>query len=146
MYSRAVTIDERVSICHCAFEAKNNNEVRHLLGRRVKFGYVRDLRTANDAAAVLYVMSNMQECGDMEIYFSHCSAGERQNRTLIDILASKGRKLQVSTLDLSGIRLTVSSLQALNNVVRGDQLCKLRWLHLQGSLTSDADTKLMVNG
>ena len=58
----------------------------------------------------------------------------------MDILASKKGKLWISILNLSGNRLTVSSLQALESAVRGDMLAKLEYLNLKGSLTSDADT------
>ena len=43
-------------------------------------------------------------------------------------------------MNLSGSRLTVSCLQALESAVRGDLLAKLEWLNLAGSLTSDAGT------
>ena len=47
---------------------------------------------------------------------------------------------QLSWLDLSHNPLGVSGLQTLENVVRGNLLCKLWSLDLAGSLTSDADT------
>ena len=133
-----------LSVCHCAFEAHNDfiNEMAalylylHPLGCLVYFGHP---RTAHDCSAILYVFANLQECGhDMEVDFSNAS--ENQIKELMHILASKKGKLWISDLDLSGSRLTVSSLQALESVLFGDVLTKLMRLKLEGSLTSDADT------
>ena len=132
-----------LSVCHCAFEAHNdliNKQVTqylatHPLYDTVDFGYP---RTAHDCSAVLYVIANMQECGRGYVDFSNAS--ENQIKELMDILASKKRKLWISALELNDSRLTVSSLQALESAVRGDVLAKLENLYLEGSLTSDADT------
>ena len=134
-------VPDHLSVCHCAFEAHNDliNKaatqylVVHPFLDMVYFGYP---RTAHDCSAVLYVITNLQECGrDLEVNFGNAS--ENQVKELMHILASKKGKLQISKLNLSGSRLTVSSLQAL---VRGDVLAELENLSLDGSLTSDADT------
>ena len=139
------SFSNHLSLCHYAFEAHNdliNNEVAQYLVRyptlgKIDFGYP---RTAHDCTAVLYVLANMQEHCDMKINFCDCGVRESQIKKLVDILASKEEKLQITGLDLSGSRLTVSSLQALENAVRGDLFAKLMELDLEGSLTSDADT------
>ena len=133
-----------LSICHCAFEAHNDlvNKnisqylVTHLIHNIVNFGFP---HTAHDCIAILYVIANLQECGHgLEINFGNAS--ENQIKELMHILASKKGKFQTSKLDLSGSRLTVSSLQALESAVRGDLFAKLEDLFLDGSLTSGADT------
>ena len=136
---------DTLSVCHCAFEVHNdliNNEISqylisHSSHSKIGFGYP---RTAHDCTAVLYVLANMQEHCDMEINFGNCGVRESQIKKLVDILVSKEGKLQITRLYLSGSRLTVSCLQALENAVRGDLFAKLEWLNLAGCLTSDADT------
>ena len=133
-----------LSVCHCALEAHNDliNKVAtqylvtHSLLDTVDFGYP---RTAHDCSAVLYVIANLQKC-DCDLKLNFANASENQIKELMHILANKKEKLWVSILDLSGSRLTVSSLQALESAVRGDLLAKLKYLNLKGSLTSDADT------
>jgi uncharacterized protein YjbI with pentapeptide repeats len=80
----------------------------------------------------------LQEC-DYDLKINFGNATENQVKELMHILTSKNGKLWISSLDLSGSRLTVSSLQALESAVRGDVLAKLKNLNLKGSLTSDAD-------
>ena len=138
-----------LDLCHCAFEAHNDLvnsltsrcifDIHSCIGSSVKinFGYP---RTAHDCTAVLYVLANMQEHCDMKMDFGNCGVRESQIKKLVDILASKEGKLQITILYLSGSRLTVSCLQALENAVRGDLFAKLTELDLEGSLTSDADT------
>ena len=136
-------LSDGLSVCHCAFEAHNDliNKnisqclVIHPLHHIVHFSS----RTAHDFSAVLYVIDNLQEYGyglDINFY----NASENQIKELMHILTSKKGKLQISGLDLSGSRLTVFSLQALESAVRGDVLANLENLNLNGSLTSDTDT------
>ena len=102
---------ERLSLCHCAFEAhKNivNSEVIHVIILSnyfaiSTFGYP---RTAHDCAAVLYIIANMQECSGIKIYFNNSGVRENQIKTLTDVLASKHGKLQVKKLNLRGNKLT----------------------------------------
>ena len=133
-------------ICHCAFEAHNDlisdqltqyivSHPSFLYG--INFGYP---RTAHDCTAVLFVIANLQECVIMWINFANCDVREYQVKKFIDILALKKGKLQIVNLILSGSRLTVSGLQALEGAVRSDLLTKLMNLNLSGSLTSDAGT------
>ena len=142
---------DNLSVCHCAFEAHGHNDliiknitqylVRYpssylVFTDSVDFGYP---RTAHDCSAVLYVIANLQECGrGLKINFGN--ATENQIKELMHILTSKKGNLWVSILDLSGSRLAMSSLQALESAVRDDVFAKLEYLNLEGSLTSDADT------
>ena len=106
------------------------------LANIVHFGHP---RTTHDCSAILYIIANLQECGrGLRVDFGNAS--ENQIKELMDILASKKGKLWISELNLSGSRLTVSSLQALESAVGGDIFAKLEYLNLEGSLTSDADT------
>ena len=139
------TLSDRISVCHCAFESHNDlvnkNVTQYLVTHpifndMIDFGYP---GTAHDCSAMLYVITNLQECGHgLNINFGNAS--DNQIKELLHILASKIGKLWISDLDLSGNRLTVSSLQALESAVRGDVLAKLEDLSLEGSLTGDADT------
>ena len=106
-------------LCHCAFEAGNKSITENMIQRLGKSGgfdaaiKINDLdrlpltnhpSTAHDCAAVLYAMSNMQECS-MVITFSNSGVRENQIRTLTDILVYRSEK-QVIQLHLSGNRLT----------------------------------------
>ena len=139
---------DHLTLCHCAFEAHNdliNEQVTQYLVTHpyytamgciiVSFGYS---RTAHDCSAILHVIANLQKCS-RGLNISFGKASENQIKELMHILASKKGKLLISKLDLSGSRLTVSSLQALKSAVHGDLLANLVNLHLEGSLTSDAD-------
>ena len=135
---------DHLSVCHCAFEAHNDliNKnatqylVTHPVNNTVNFG---SPRTAHDCSVILYVIATLQECGyDLDIGFGNAS--ENQVKVLMQILTSKKGKLQISKLDLSGSRLTVSSLQALESVAPCTVLALLENLNLKGSLTSDANT------
>ena len=114
-------------LCHCAFEARNitiNKEVIHSLGKYsfittgimfsnatiIDFGHP---QTAHDCAAVIYVISNMQECGCIVINFDNSGIRESQIRALTDVLASKHGKLQIKRIGLSGNKLTDKSVSDL---------------------------------
>ena len=134
-----------LSLCHCAFEANSDFIIKKVtqylvmhrpLYNMVNFGYP---CSAHDCSAMLYVIANLQEC-DYGLVVDFSNATENQIKELMDILASKKGKLWISKLDMSGNRLTVSSLEALESAVRSDVLAKLNNLYLMGSLTSDADT------
>ena len=135
---------DHLSVYHCASEAQNvliNKIVAQYLvtdpfHNTISFG---SPRTAHDCSAILYVIDNFQECGyDLEINFGN--ANENQLEALMHILASKKGKLWISKLDLSGSRLTGSSLQS---AAHDDVLAKLEILNLEGSLTSGAHTNAM---
>ena len=131
--------------CHCSFEAQNvfiNIEVTEFLaGRkshgRASFGYP---RTAHDCAAVLYVISNMWEGDSIVINFANSGVREYQILTLVNLLADRAKTFKVTEFYLSGNRLTLPSLQALQEAVFGDMLTNLKRLYLTRSLTDDADT------
>ena len=140
-----------LSLCHCAFEdhsqlindqltqyiiSHSNNFTRENI-RIIQF---HSPRTAHDCTALLYAISIIQESVAMEIKFDNCGVRENQIKKLIDILANKKGKLQITDLILRGSRLTISGLQALEGAVGGDLFAKLKGLSLSGSLTSDADT------
>ena len=136
-----------LSLCHCVFEGHSNlHLIRDQLTQylvslsshhsQITFGYP---RTAHDCTAIIFAISNIQESVTMKIYFSDCGIRENQIKNFVDILAGAEGKLQITLLDLSGNRLTISGLQGLERAVGGDLFAKLEWLDLSGSLTSDAD-------
>ena len=139
---------DSLSVCHCAFEAHNDliinkTVIQYLVWHPINSFYSAMLYfdnspTAHDCSAILYVIANLQEC-EHGLCINFGNASENQIKELMHILASKKGKLWISKLNLRGSRLTVSSLQALKSAVRGDVLAKLEELHLEGSLTSDAD-------
>ena len=102
-------VDE-LSLCHCAFEAQNDVITNEVVQFQTIFRtFIRSFGsplTAHDCAAILYVIANMQECSGMWIYFSNSGVREKQIKTLTNILSSKHGKLQVSSLNLSGNKLT----------------------------------------
>ena len=113
----AVIGENRLTLCHCAFEAQNhsilNEVIQFLIDNAivgVEFGHP---HTAHDCAAILYVIDNMQEFSGLRINFSNSGISEKQIRTLTDVLASKHGKLQIKKLDLSGNNLTDRSVSDL---------------------------------
>ena len=121
-------IPDLLSICHYAFEAHNDllnkyitqylvtHPSPNIVPKTVDFGYP---RTAHDCSAVLYVIANLREYGH-GLVIDFDNASENQIKELMNILASKKGKLQISILNLRGNRLTVSNLKALESAVRGD--------------------------
>ena len=101
-------LEEMLSLCHYAFEAQSDIVYSEVINTMTTSGYVSfgRPRTAHDCAAVLYVITNMQECSDIEIDFRNSGVRENQIKTLTDILASKHGELQVDKLHLSWIKLT----------------------------------------
>ena len=105
-----------LSLCHCAFEAQNhsvNHRVIQILMNNSLWLAFDEPRTAHDCATVLYVIDNVQECSHLDINFSDSGISEKQIRTLTDVLASKHGKLQVTSLYLSGNKLTDNSVSDL---------------------------------
>ena len=139
-------LPDTLSLCHFAFEGHSNLPVisdqltqylvNHSSNRRIDFGFP---RTAHDCTAVTFAISNIQESVTMKIRFTSCGLRENQIIRFVDILAHAEGKLQITNLDMSGNRLTISGLQALERAVGGDLFAKLEMLDLSGSLTSDAD-------
>ena len=137
------SIYQSVLLCHCAFEAKSE-VLNGMVG--LKFhSYVADsdydAYSAHDCAAVLYVISNMQE-GNVRINFSNSGVRENQIRTLTDILARKNETLQVVELDLSGNKLPDKRVSDIfHRASTSFQL--LRLLNLKGNrVSSDSITIL----
>ena len=139
-----IGIPDHLPVCHCAFEAHNdlidkmvtNYLVEHSLSE-VSLGCP---LTTHECSAVLYVIANLHECGQYGLDLDFGITSDNQIKELMHILTNKKGKLWTSKLDLSGSRLTVSSLRALESAVSGDVLAKLEDLNLEESLTSDADT------
>ena len=140
-------IPDILSLCHCAFEGHSNltcNQLTQYLVSHSKSSHLNkigDPRTAHDCTAVLFTISNIHVQGSvtMEIDFENCGLRENQMKNLLDVLAHAEGKLQITNLNLSGNRLTISGLQALESAVGGDLFAKLERLDLSGSLTSDID-------
>ena len=133
-------------VCHCGFEAQNasvNNAViqflvnHNILFHRIGFGYP---RTAHDCAAMLYVIANMQEGDGIVINFANSGVRENQIKILVDLLANRAGKFQVTELYLSGNKLTLPCLQALKEAICGNVLANLKRLYLRRALTDIADT------
>jgi Ran GTPase-activating protein (RanGAP) involved in mRNA processing and transport len=144
-----------LSLCHCAFEDHGNricNQLTQYLISHSPFsvysisGLSRSIivnfgnpRTAHDCTAVIFAMSNIRESVTTKINFGNCDLRETQIKKLVGKLADAEGKLQITDLNLSGSRLTISGLQALEGAVGGDLFAKLESLNLSRSLTSDAD-------
>ena len=100
-----------LSLCHCAFEAKNaivNSELK--LDHAWSF-----TNNPHDCAAVLYVIDNIQQYSNLMIDFSYSNVREKQIRILADVLARKDRKVQVNALWLIGNKLTDKTVSYLFN-------------------------------
>ena len=140
-------IPDTLTLCHCAFEGHSNLPlisdqltqylVSHSSNHRIDFGYP---HTAHDCTAVIFAISNIQDSVSMDIHFRNCGLRENQIKRFVDILADAEGKLQITDLDLSGNRLTISGLQALERAVGGDLFANLRQFDLSGSLTRSSDT------
>ncbi len=120
----------RSLFCHLALEANNtiiNTSVVEALskgdGIQTSYGtlFVKDVtifqfghsRSAYDCNAVIYVISNMEECGGVDINFSSSGVGGSQINLLTDALASKQGKLQVLKMNLSGNMLSDKAISDL---------------------------------
>ena len=117
-------LPDTLTLCHCVFEGHNNLPVisdqltQYLVSHpsyhsmlKINFGFP---RTAHDCTAVIFAISNIQESVTMEIRFRSCGLGDNQIKRFVDILAHAEGK-QITCLDLSGNRLTISGLQALES-------------------------------
>ena len=115
-------------LCHCAFEAGNkivtDKVIQYLIKSNVCFNYNDTIEnnlmldhphSAHDCAAILYIISNMQECKGMVINFSKSGVRVKQLETLADMLASKHGKIQVTGLNLHGNKLTDESVSNIFN-------------------------------
>ena len=141
---------DTLSLYHFGFEGQSNLVIcdqltqylvthsSHLSRIEINFGHP---RTAHDCTAIIFALSNIhiQESITMEIRFRNCGLRENQIKHFVNVLADAEGKLQITDLNLSGNRLTISGLHAFEGAVGGDLLAKLQHLDLSGSLTSDAD-------
>ena len=105
--------DRPLQACHYAFEARReevNSEFVKVITYNESipssgFTHLGNPHTAHDCAAVVHVLSNVQECSNIEINFRNCSLREKQVSELGYALASKLGKVQVKALDLSNNKL-----------------------------------------
>ena len=100
---------DRLTLCHCAFEAQNvivNSEMQF----DGELGYPRN---PHDCAAVLYVINNMKKCSGLKINFNFNCVRDKQIRILADVLARKNGELQVKRLWLSDNKLTDDTVSYL---------------------------------
>ena len=95
-----------LTLCHVAFEA-NHMHMYNLVTSEIKNGrYVEFFaHTAFDFAAVIGVITNLQDCR-FSINLLNCCLGDKQIAALADALAGEHKKLQVLSIDLSGNNLT----------------------------------------
>ena len=119
MSKRHICGDKGLLLCHCSLEANTDELITAEVlqsfqnicpGLNVTFG--RPL-TAHDCAAILHVISGIEEYTGMELEFSNCGIKEDQIRMLTDILTSKQGKLQVQELNLGSNRLSDYSVSDL---------------------------------
>ena len=107
--------DHQLSLCHFALEA-NQRSVDTLIASKIRDanndGYIRfHARTAFDSAAVIHVITNLQDCCII-IDLSDYGLGDKQITSLASALADKYGKLHVRSLSLCacGNRLSDQSL------------------------------------
>ena len=99
----------RLTLCHCAFEAQNV-----IVHSEMQFdGELGRPKNPHDCAAVLYVINNMKKCSGLKIIFEYNCVRDKQIRTLADVLARKNGELQVKRLRLRDIKLTDDTVSYL---------------------------------
>lgn len=111
-------------LCHCAFEAKDKDVtskvIQYLIESNICFNFsslpiLDQPRSAHDCAAVLYIISNMQECEDMVIDFGSSGVRVKQLEALARMLASRLGKIQVTSLNLQGNKLSDETMSNVFN-------------------------------
>ena len=70
-------------------------------------------QTAYDYAAMMYVMANLQESCKMSIRFSSANIGEKQIKTLANILSNRSQKYEVMSLDFNDNKVSDKSINYL---------------------------------
>ena len=94
-----------LTLYHCSFEAQGTSICAEI--QEKSHGYFGVIaHSSYDCSAIVHVIANTEENGDMPVSFSHCGVGNKQIRALANALANKQGKLQVGRLYLSGNRLT----------------------------------------
>ena len=100
---------DRLTLCHCAFEAQNV-----IVHSEMQFdGELGLPRNPHDCAAILYVINNMKKCSGLKIDFDYNCVRDKQIRILADVLARKNGELQVKRLLLSDNKLTDDTVSYL---------------------------------
>ena len=100
---------DRLTLCHCAFEAQNvivNSEMQF----DGELGYPRN---PHDCAAVLYVINSTKKCSGLKIMFYYTHVRDKQIRILADVLARRNGELQVKQLSLIDNKLTDETVSYL---------------------------------
>ena len=107
---------DTLTLCHFAFEA-NQRSVNNLVVSKIKSGEHVKFFTHNtfDSAAVIHVITNLQDCSNVDIHLSSCCLGDKQVVALTAALTGKHRKLLVRSVDLSGNKLSDQSVADLFN-------------------------------
>jgi hypothetical protein len=127
------------TLCHCTFEAKNENFCTKLLDSIVvKNSYIIFYaHSAYDCAAMLYVINYIhipRDTGNVNILFGNSGVREAQIRELADILARKDGMLQIQGLDLSCNELTDKSVVDLfQRASISSSFRSLHWLDFKGN-------------
>ena len=100
---------DRLTLCHCAFEAQNV-----IVHSEMQFdGELGIPNNPHDCAAILYVINNMKKCSGLEIIFNYNCVRDKQIRILADVLARKNGELQVKWLSLMDNKLTDDTVSYL---------------------------------
>ena len=100
---------DRLTLCHCAFEAQNV-----IVHSEMQFdGELGIPNNPHDCAAVLYVINNMKKCSGLKIMFYYNCVRDKQIRILADVLARKNGELQVKWLLLNNNKLTDDTVSYL---------------------------------
>jgi hypothetical protein len=127
------------TLCHCAFEAKNEDffftNLKLLDSLVYKTNYVFYALSAYDCAAIIYVINCINVpwgTRNVNILFSNSGVREAQIRELADVLARKGEMMQVQYLDLSCNKLTGQSIGDLFQRA-SSSFQSLGWLNLKGN-------------
>ena len=131
MLKNTLTVLEAwLHLCHLAFEARNeivNQKVLQFVHEAFEckksqasspdektepaaIVLGRPFLSAYDCAAVVYLVSTIQECTTLMLNFGYSGIGGDSIRALADALASKNGKLQIQRLNFDGNRLTDKSL------------------------------------
>ena len=102
--------DDNRSLCHFAFEAKNDLIYKDIIqavlmnGRGFLYSH-----SAHDCAAIIDVISHMQDC-EIDIFFGYCGIRQHQINYLGEVL-NICKNLQIKRLNLNGNKLlSVESL------------------------------------
>ena len=108
-------------LCHYAFEAKHSTVTEGIitvLNNRTKSNVSMSFGqpcAAQDCAAVMYIIANIQERTGIEIDFHDCNLGDKRMFELNNALSDKAKIVQVKLLNLNNNNLTDKSVVDLFN-------------------------------